>query len=136
MATNLPTFYIDSGLITARSAEVTTADWSGGMNRGASNAPAIGVNTGNYDPKASDWSRDVPAPTAVLDSNFIGQTASGVLALDPATAGDNELVAFLQATGDVAADGIVGTVAGFDMRNRTGVTVPTGSWVWGVADQP
>ena len=133
MATNLATYYIDSTARTPRESETPNADWTGGMNDGASNAPGVGVNTGDYDPKEQDWPRPV---TEVLgESQIIGGTASGLFAID-ATFGSNALVAFVQATADVAPDAVISNVAGFDMVNRTGKTIPNGSWAWGVANNP
>lgn len=135
MALNLPTFYIDSAARTPREAEVPDADFTGGMNTGASNAPGVGVNTGDYDPKVTDWQPPVGVPAAVQTSQIIGGAQTGLLVLDPATAGDDEVTAFVTATGDVAPDDVVETVAGFPLRNRTGKTVPTGASVWAVGDQ-
>ena len=38
------TYYQDPTATTAREAEVTAADFSGGMNKGGSNAPGVGIN--------------------------------------------------------------------------------------------
>lgn len=135
MALNLVSYFIDSGERTIRTAEVPDADWTGGMNDGGSCAPGIGINTGDYDPKTSDWKPFDVIPTQVAESQQIGLTQSGIFILDPQTAGDDELTQFVTATGDVAPDGIIETVAGFAMVNRTGKTIPTGSSAWGVADQ-
>jgi hypothetical protein len=137
MALNLPTYYLDSAEVTARSAEVPDADFAGGMNKGASNAPGVGVNTGDYDPKVSDWPRPAVQPTTVQDSNKIGGVATGLNVVD-ATFGDTALCAFVEAlTGAIAPDGIIeNNVAGFAMINRTGKTIPQNSWAWGVANNP
>jgi hypothetical protein len=133
MATNLATYYIDSAARTPREVQVPLADWDGGMNTGASNAPGVGINTGDYNPKESDWPRPV---AAVLEqSQIIGGVQSGLFAID-ATFGPTALVAFVQATAAVAPDATIATVSGFPMVNRTGKTVPNGAWVWGVANNP
>lgn len=135
MGLNLVSYFIDGTERTARAIEVPDADFTGGMNDGGSCAPGVGINTGDYDPKTSDWQPPAVVPTEVAESQQIGGALSGIFVLDPATAGDDELTQFVTATGDVAPDGIVETVAGFAMRNRTGKTVPTGASVWAVADQ-
>lgn len=133
MGTNLATYYIDSTARTPREAQVPDADWTGGMNTGASNAPGVGINTGSYNPKESDWPR--PAVEVIQDSQIIGGDPSGVFAVD-ATFGDTALVAFVQATAPVLANGVIAVVDGFDIINRTGATVPEDAWLWGVADNP
>ena len=115
---NLPTFYKAAD----RSAEVTGADWAGGVNTGGSNSPGIGVNTGDYDPKVSDWSQDERDPQ---NGQLLGDTAAPITAVQGADV--NDQLSFVQATGDTApdADIITGVV------NRTGKTIPNGSWAWG-----
>jgi hypothetical protein len=139
MAQNLPTYFIDSTLRAARAAEYAVAGvFDGGMNLGGSCAPGIGINTGDYDPKASDWPRiDMSSAglDAVKDSQQIGEALGAIFCLDPATVGDDEVVAFGLTTGAVAPDAIAFTSAGFSMRNRTGKTVPDASWLWAVGDQ-
>lgn len=131
MATNITQYYIDSTARTPRESETPNADWTGGMNDGASNAPGVGINTGDYDPKESDWPR--PASSVIQDSQIIGGDPSGIFVIDE-TFGPDSLTSFLQAAAEVAPDAIIGSVAGFQMFNRTGKTIPAGSWVWGVAD--
>lgn len=139
MAQNLPTYFIDSTLRAARAAEYAVAGvFDGGGNLAASCAPGIGINTGDYDPKASDWARiDMSSAglDIVQDSQQIGEAQSGVFCLDPATVGDDEVLAFGLTTAEVAPDAIAFTAAGFAMRNRTGQTVPDASWLWAVGDQ-
>lgn len=124
MSTNLPTYELASTLV--RSSEVTAADWSGGMNKGGSNAPGIGINTGNYDPKAEDWPRI--EDTAPHESQHLGQTAEDINVVQGADVNDE--VAFVQADGDTAADAVLDVATG--AVNKTGVTVPEDSWCWGV----
>ena len=134
MATNETTYMIDSSLLSVRTPEVPNADWTGGGNHGASNAPGLGINTGNYDPKLQDWPR--PAAEAIQDSQVIGGVPSGLFAID-ATFGANALVAFVETGGaPVAADAVIKDVGGFDIVNRTGDEIPANTWVWGVANNP
>ena len=116
---NLPTFYKAPD----RSAEVTGADWAGGLNTGGSCAPGVGINTGDYDPKVSDWSQDA---RDAQESELIGGTQKGpITAVQGADV--NDQLSFVQATGDTAPDAEI--VAG--VVNRTGKTIPNGSWAWG-----
>lgn len=129
---NEVTYFIDSGLRTTREAEAPDADWDGGVNFGASCAPALGVNTGNYNPDPSNWAYQ---DERIQDSNTIGGTASGVNVQDPIL-GDGSLAVWTEATAPVAPDAQISTVSGFPVYNRTGATVPTGAWLWGVGDNP
>jgi hypothetical protein len=52
---NLPTYGRNEAAITARSAQTPNADFSGGMNLGASSAPGVGIATVVVNPKLSDW---------------------------------------------------------------------------------
>jgi hypothetical protein len=136
MAKNLPTYFVDSTLVTAREAELPSADFTGGMNKGASNAPGTGVNTGDYSPKDSDW----PEAEQVLDSQAIGQAQSGVFCED-ATFGDTALVGFAPPDPDADVDpddpiNIDVDGSGFANVNRTGKVVPAGAWTWGAINNP
>lgn len=126
MATNLATYELNPTLV--RSVEVPDADWSGGVNKGGSNAPGLGINTGNYDPKAQDWPRI--ADTEAHPSQHIGQAESPLLAIDGADINDN--VAFVQADAETAPDGELDAATG--AINKTGETVPASAWVWGVIE--
>lgn len=131
---NLPTYYVDSVQVTARAIEVPAADFDGGMNKGGACAPGIGVNTGDYSPKDTDW----PEIEQVVDSNQIGDVASGLFCED-ATFGDTALVGFAPADGATVADAEM-TVdvdgSGFSTFNRTGGTVPSAAWTWGAINNP
>jgi len=123
MATaNLPT-YLDT---IPRAAEVTAADWTGGMNKGAC-AAGIGINTGNYDPKEQDWPRI--ADTAARTSQHIGQAAQALSVADYANTDENDNTAFVQTAGAIAPDAVLDATTG--AVNRTGATVPASSWCWG-----
>lgn len=132
MARNLVTYFIDSGEVAAREVEAPEADWVGGMNLGGSNAPAIGINTGNYAPAAQDWARQDPR---IQDSQLIGGVPSGVFAID-AVFGPTALAIWAQTTGSVAPNGVIANVSGFNSINRTGKTIPAATWSWGVANNP
>ncbi len=118
---NLPTFLLSAN---QRAVETPAADWTDGMNRGGSCAPGVGINTGDYSPKPSDWPEIQIAPA---QSQQIGFAAENVTAdQDPDF---NDTLAFVQADAQTAPGGVldVGTGA----INQTGKTVPAGAWVWG-----
>ena len=90
MAQNQPTYFVDSTLVTARNAEYTgtpltdtgagtAADPRLGCNDGGSCAMGIGINTGDYSPKDSDW----PEIEQLAESSIIGGTDSGLFTRDP-----------------------------------------------------
>ena len=114
--------YITHYLGATRAAEVTGADWAGGVNKGASNSPGIGINTGDYSPKASDWSEDVRDPQ---NGQQMGEVAGPIITTPD---GVNDQASFVQAIADTAPDAQVGITGVF---NRTGKTVPNGAWFWG-----
>lgn len=131
---NLPTYFIDSAIITARAIELPDADFDDGVNRGGSNAGVIGINTGDYSPKDTDW----PEIEQLSESQYIGEDISGVFCID-ATFGDDALAGFGPADGVTAADAVL-TVdvagSGFNTVNRTGDEVPSGAWTWGAINNP
>ncbi len=114
--------YATHYLGTTRAAEVTGADWAGGVNKGASNSPGIGINTGDYSPKASDWSEEARDPQ---NGQQMGEVAGPIITTPD---GVNDQASFVQAIADTAPDAQVGVTGVF---NRTGKTVPNGSWFWG-----
>lgn len=103
-------------------------DTTGGVNRGASNSPGIGINTGDYDPKMSDWSQEARDP---VNGQPIGGTAAKInfATPSPQPTDFNDEPVFLQATADVEADAEFPISTG--VFNRTGKTIPNGSWAWG-----
>jgi len=121
MATNLATYAIG----TTRAGEVTAADWAGGMNKGASNAPSVGTNTGDYNPKEQDWPRI--EDTVAHQSGIIGAAAVDVNTVNGADV--NNEVAFVAADASTAPDAVLDATTG--AVNRTGQTVPSGAYVWG-----
>ena len=126
MATNLPTFFLDPDL--TRAAEVTAADWAGGLNKGASCAPGIGINTGNPNPKLSDWTLLDQAGAARVpqQSQHIGTTVDDINAYQGADI--NDTLAFVEAVGAVAPDAVIASGA----VNKTGQTLQAGDRAWGV----
>lgn len=130
---NLPTYALNAVAVAARAAEVPDADFSGGMNFGAC-ANGVGINTGNYDPKDTDWPRI--EDTAAHETQHIGGNGLGdgstdgfvIQVVDGADINDN--VAFVQADASTAPDAVLDAATG--AVNKTGETVPAGSWAWGV----
>ncbi len=141
MGINLPTYGRNETSVTAREAEVTNADFDGGMNLGASNAPGIGINTGDWQQwgeKDERWTLLDQAAAArdPQDSQHIGGDGLGdgdatVTPIQAVQGADvNDTLSLVTAAQDTAPDagleaGGTGTV------NRTGKTVPTGAIVWG-----
>lgn len=120
--TNLATFFQAPA---GQRATVSGADFTGGMNRGGSNAPGIGINTGDYSPKIDDWSA---TQRLIYESGAIGQAKDDITISNNDDDFNNE-VSFVQADGAIAPDGELD--AGTGALNRTGKTVPSGAWCWG-----
>lgn len=121
---NLKTFYQGASGDRGSADVFGTTDWTGGANKAASCAPGIGINTGDYDPKISDWSRDV---RTAQKSQTISHTQAAITVDQGADINDN--VSFVQAVANTAPDAQFGTTGAF---NKTGKTVPNGSWAWGL----
>ncbi len=131
MATNLTTFFQDSTLRAAREPEVPLASFENGMNPAASCAPGVGINTGDYAPKESDW----PHIKGLGESQQLGEDISGINVDD--VLGPNTIIGFAPATAETAPDGVINAdVEGWSSINRTGKTIPAGEWAWGVIDNP
>ena len=135
---NLVTYYVDSTARTARELEVEFANFDDGANDAASNAGGIGINTGTHSPSLSSWSQTPVVDERMQDSQIFGEDASGLNCID-ASFGATALVGFSVAAAPIAPDGDIdidvdGT--GFAIVNRTGVTIPTGAWCWGPANNP
>ena len=122
---NLASYYRDT--VNRRTTEVTAASWTDGCNDAGSCAPGIGINTGDVNPKPSDWSRDA---RNTQTSQQIGQTATQIELIQGADV--NDQAAFVQAT-VAAADGAE-VIAASGRRNRTGATIAIGDWLWASAD--
>ena len=133
MALNNTSYFIDSVLIQVREIEVPDANFSDGMNEGASNACGLGINTGGYGGKYEDWTR--PNPLVIQGSQVIGGDISAIFVKNE-TYGDNALVSYVPASGDIAPQTLITTVSGFGFFNETGDTIPDGDWAWGVAANP
>jgi len=118
---NYVCFFIDT--TKKRTTEVTGADWDGGCNNAGSNAPGIGINTGDYSPKAQDW----PQAQGYGESQHIGVDSGANNRITTVPDG-NDQVLFIQAVADVANDAQFATSGAY---NRTGKTVPNGAWCWG-----
>lgn len=134
MAQNEASYFVNTGAVSVRQVEVPNADWTGGVNRGASCAPRIGVNTGDYDPKEQDWTRIEPPAQTLLHSMSIGDNSTNVLFVIDPTFGDDSFTGFQEADVDIAPDAAMPPIEGFALFNRTGKTIPAGSWAFGVAD--
>ena len=143
MEQNLPTYFLDSGAVTARNAEypgTPFTDTGGGTysnpwlgcNRAAGNAPGIGIATGVVNPKASDW--PAVADTAAHESQHIGEDGAGAAMSDDinviAGTDVNNEVAFVQADASTANDAEADSATG--ATNQTGATVAQDDWIWGV----
>lgn len=131
MAINIPSYFLNSAEVAARQPEVPDADFAGGMNLGASNACGIGINTGDVNPKLTDWSvidqfGDARTPQA---SNSIGGIADPIRAWQDDGADINDTMAFSVADVAAVADAIYDTVSG--ALNKTGATVAIGDRIWG-----
>ena len=138
MATNKPVFYRSLAEIQRR---ITDSDiWNGdsfvtGCNRGVANG-AIGINTGDYDPKETDFSRDAPrwaTPASYIGKLDQAQTDMEDRMVGLTTTGDQSGsvalgVGFDTAASDTAADADYGTLP---LTNYTGETIPAGGWAWG-----
>lgn len=120
---NLPTYGLSEGVVEDRQPEVPDASFAGGGNEAGSNSPGIGINTGDYDPKPSDWSREERTPQQF---GHIGLSPLGDVRVDNPIPGD--LAYFVQAGGVTAPDAQIPGTGAF---NRTGITVPSGAWLWG-----
>lgn len=106
---------------------VAGADFIGGMNRGGSNAPGIGISTGVAGVKAENWSDD---ERLIYESIAIGQVnAADINLYDPITPDNNNEVSYVQADGDIAVNAEI--KAGTGALNRTGAVIPNGTWAWG-----
>jgi hypothetical protein len=102
-----------------------TTDWTGGLNKGASCAPGVGIGTGDYSPKSSDWSEH---ERLIYESQQIGQTGEDITVVQGADVNDE--VSFVLTAGAIAPDAELKATTG--ALNKTGKTVPSGSWCWGV----
>jgi hypothetical protein len=136
MAINKPVFYRSITEIEARAAEmgIGSGQFVTGCNRGVANG-AIGINTGDYDPKESDFPRithfagpvsyigKLESAVAEFEDNMYGITGEQLPALDTATR-----VGFDTAASATAPDADYGSLP---LTNYTGKTIPADGWAWG-----
>ena len=118
---NLKTFFY----VAPESAQFPNADLTDGMNRGGSCSPGVGINTGDYDPKVSDWSQH--ARDSYSSQNIGGTPAQITVDQDPDF---NDQVSFIQTDGVTAPDEEMAVGSG--VFNKTGKTIPASSWAWGL----
>ena len=172
MAQNLPMFTNDAATVTSRNAEYpgdplddgdgdgTSADPYLGCNRAGSCAPGIGVNTGNIDPKLTDWSIEDQHEAVRIpqDSQHIGGDAFNPAANYPSSGGSEGLtdetpinavvdpfgvsaidfddtISYITALAQ-AAPGVGFGALNADPINRTSVTIEIGDVAWGTNDVP
>lgn len=119
---NLPTYFqAPSG----QRATVSGADWDGGMNPGGSNAPGVGIATGEKDPKVEDWSDD---ERLIYESQAIGQSSDDITVDEGADTNDE--VSLVTADGNIAVDEEI--KSGTGAINKTGAALVSGERAWGV----
>ena len=138
MATNKPVFYRAVSTIIDRADQlgVPTGQFIDGCNRGVANG-AIGINTGDYNPKESDFSRGDPRYAS--PASYVGHLAEavtnnedqmwGLTDADDQSAELAGIVGFDYATADTAADAEYGS--SLVLTNYTGKTIPEDGWAWG-----
>ena len=136
---NLATYLLNAATVAARNAEITGTPFSSeGMNLGGSNAPGIGINTGDINPKLSDWTTLDQAAAArdPQDSQHIGgdalgdgdQTSEPVRCIQGADV--NDTLGFSVADTAAVADAVY-DVGGTGAVNKTGETVAICDRIWG-----
>jgi hypothetical protein len=136
MAINKPVFYRSVTEIEARAAEmgIGSDQFVTGCNRGVANG-AIGINTGDFDPKESDFPHithfagpvsyigKLESAVAEFEDNMYGITGEQLPTLDTAVR-----VGFDIAASATAPDADYGSLP---LTNYTGKTIPAGGWAWG-----
>ena len=139
VAPNKPVFYRSSAEILARADElgVNTGQFVYGCNRGVASG-AIGINTGDYDPKIQDFDRDTPHYG--ISASYIGKKESAEAAFENRMVGlpnpdDQDVdialsVGFAITTASTAPLETYGSV--IVLTNHTGQTLGTGHWAWGL----
>jgi len=136
---NLASYELNGSIVTARAAEawLNAPDFSGGMNKGGSNAPIIGLSTNIPDPKASDWPRvnQTAAQTSqhiggVPDADGATTTTGFAVQIKLSDADQNEQAAFVSADAPTAVGAVLDVTTG--AVNRSDATVALGAFIWGV----
>lgn len=104
------TYLKDDAAVTAREAEVPNADFDGGLNAGASNTPAIGINAAGGavagTPEQFTLLDQAAATRQPQDSQTIGGSVIPVRIATPSATGDGTVV-------DVGAAHLVTLSAGW-----------------------
>jgi hypothetical protein len=136
LAPNKPVFYRSTPVITARASQlgVNISQFTNGCNRGVANG-AIGVNTGEFNPKTTDFNRVLRYG---VSASYIGQREAAVTANEDrlwAIPGFDQAVPAVQVGFNSAASSTAplatyGTT--IVCENHTGLTMPAGSWAWGL----
>ena len=115
MATNIPTYAANLTVRTARQAEVPDASFSNGMNNGSCSG-GLGINTGDYDPKATDFSRiedTTPHQTQLIGGSGVAAGDNTSFAIRTVQGADvNDEVAFVQADASTAPDAVLDVTTG------------------------
>lgn len=138
MAINIPTYCLSTATVGTLQPLTPDADWEGGMNQGGSNAPGVGINTGNPGPKLDDWTlldqagaARNPQTSQHLGGNGLGDGSDtavvNLLANQGQGADINDTLSFVQTIAQVAPGGDLGG----GTINRTGQTVESGVNCWG-----
>ncbi len=146
---SLPTYELNATVVAAREAEDwplvgDVPDFVGGLNAGGSNAPGVGINTGDLNPKVEDWTTEDQHENVRIPQ--LSQHIGGVPTVDGAespvpVAGDsafvlqcvqgvdiNDELGFAVADAQVALDG---DIAGTGVINKTGTVLESGDRAWG-----
>ena len=134
---NLPTYHLNDASVSARAAEVPAADFTGGLNRGGSNACGVGINTAAVNPKLSDWSLldqhgDARSPqlSQHIGGNGLGVGSEDFTSLFAAQDPDfDDTLHFVVADQLAIPGGVYDTVSG--AVNRTGGDIEIGDRAWG-----
>jgi hypothetical protein len=136
-APNKPVFYRSAAAIQARSTQLgkLVEQFTNGCNRGVASG-AIGVNTGEFNPKTTDFNRVLRYG---VSASYIGQREAAVTANEDRLwalpdAGNQATTAvqvgFNTAASSTAPLANYGTT--IVCANHTGLTMPAGSWAWGL----
>lgn len=130
--------------IAVRQSEVPGADFAGGGNRAGGNNVGMGICTGVVNPKPSDWPYDqIPVNTHRTATIGAG-TPDSFWAVTPVLMGyapDNNPLdlrqgQLVEAVEEVAPQGLVATVEGFELLNQSLDTLQAGDKIWAAGFLP